>query len=693
MDIIDDREAERMGNQQSSLLLAPGVKIMQKRKFLQKILIVLAIMLIPMLMLTYFLHTEIAKVTSFAQGERNGVQYILPLSEILIELTAEVEADFGSPKIEEQIKIIEKNDNLFGAELKTTATWNELKGLLQKHTPGARQGAIDKTLALIATVGDNSGLVLDPDIDSYYMMDAAVVKYPDILNKTNQISSLALAGVGKPVQTVDDQIKMAMVAGAIRSTLAGVKVGVETAVKSNGSLQVSIQAYGDSEVATMNLLKQVDNHALNNNGVLAITNEQDILKQLQQTNSKNAVAYRLYLKQLDELLAKRMDTVIAHERDIFFVLIMSFIIVSYFLVALYGSMKKSIMDILASTQQFAVGDWREEIKISSVDEFADIGISLNQVREKIRPMIGEILYSAQQVATASEELTANSEQVAQAANYVCSAVLQVADGAAQQRVSVNKSIAEIEQMSISIQQVAANTSQATQSSEKTAAAARKGAMSITTAIDQMASIESAVLDSAGVVRNLGERSQEIGQIVDTIAAIAQQTNLLALNAAIEAARAGEQGRGFAVVAEEVRKLAEQSQEATKQIASLIAEIQNQTGKAVSAMQLGTQVVKTGTEVVNTAGGAFSEIVELIYQVTGQIHEISANLQQITNGNQVVVTTAKDIGTTSQKAVEETQGVSASSQEQLASMEEIASSTQTLSKLAEKLQNVVTFFKV
>lgn len=682
-----------MGNPQSSLLLAPGTKIMQKRRFLHKILILLVIMLIPIIMLTYFLHTEITKVTDFAQGERNGVQYVLPLSEILIELTSGLTPDFGSSQIEEQIKIIEKNDNLFGTELKTTATWHELKELLQKHNPGTRQIAIDKTLGLISKVGDNSGLVLDPDMDSYYIMDAAIVKYPDILSKTNQISSFAMEGVGRPIRTVDDQIKMAMVVGAVRSTLHGVKTGVETAAKANTSLQVSVQAYGDSEVATVNLLKQVDSNLMKSNGVLPLANGPEILNQLQQTNGKNAVAYRLYLKQLDELLTKRMNTVIAHEMNIFIGIIISFIIASYFLVVLYGSMKKSIMDIFAGTQNFAVGDWREEIKVSSVDEFADIGMALNQVREKMRPMIGEILNSAQQVATASEELTASSEQVAQSANYVCSSVSQVANGAEQQLLSVNRSILAIEKMSLSIRQVAANTSQATHSSEKTAEAARKGTVSVTTAIQQMKSIESAVLDSAGVVRNLGERSQEIGQIVDTISAIAQQTNLLALNAAIEAARAGEQGRGFAVVAEEVRKLAEQSQEATKQIASLITEIQNQTGKAVSAMQLGTKVVETGTEVVNTAGEAFSEIVELIYQVSGQIHEISTNLQQIASGNQEVVTTANEIAITSRKAVDETQGVSAVSQEQSASMEEIASSSQALSKLAEKLQHVVTFFKV
>lgn len=123
----------------------------------------------------------------------------------------------------------------------------------------------------------------------------------------------------------------------------------------------------------------------------------------------------------------------------------------------------------------------------------------------------------------------------------------------------------IEQMLANIQHVATSINSAADVSSETATAAKTGEKAIDSAIRQMGNIEKTVIDSAQVVVKLGDRSKEIGQIVDTISGIAGQTNLLALNAAIEAARAGEQGRGFAVVAEEVRKLAEQSQGATKQI--------------------------------------------------------------------------------------------------------------------------------
>lgn len=223
--------------------------------------------------------------------------------------------------------------------------------------------------------------------------------------------------------------------------------------------------------------------------------------------------------------------------------------------------------------------------------------------------------------------------------------------------------------------------------------ANDGGQTIELAIAQMGKIETTVNSSAQVVSKLGERSKEIGQIVATISGIAGQTNLLALNAAIEAARAGEQARGFTVVAEEVRKLAEQSQEATKKIAVLIGEIQGDTDNAVVAMNNGTREVKSGADVVDSAGIAFREIVNLVSEVSSQVREISAAMQQMAAGSQQIISSVNKIDELGKKSIGETQNVSAAAEEQLVAMEEIASSSQVLAKLADELQTSVAGFQV
>jgi len=322
-----------------------------------------------------------------------------------------------------------------------------------------------------------------------------------------------------------------------------------------------------------------------------------------------------------------------------------------------------------------------------------LGAALNTMTENLRGLIRHVSQSSEQLAASSEELTAGAEQSAQAANQVAVTITSVAQGAEMQVQALNATAAAVEQLSIGIQQVSINANAVTGMADKTAKAAQQGDRAIDAAVSQMVSIEETVASSAQVVTKLGERSKEIGQIVGTISGIAAQTNLLALNAAIEAARAGEQGRGFAVVAEEVRKLAEQSQGAAKQIATLISEIQSETDKAVAAMSDGTREVKVGAEVVNSAGQAFKEIVLLVNEESAQIKEISATIQQMAAGSQQIVASVRDIDKISQDASGQTQTVSAATEEQSASMQEIAASSLSLAKMAENLQTAIQKFQV
>ncbi len=434
------------------------------------------------------------------------------------------------------------------------------------------------------------------------------------------------------------------------------------------------------------------------------------------TQNKNAEAYALYANKLSPLSTKYTDSLrnladyftqlseqANAENDVMVAKAINVsigsIVVAVLILGLSGwlitrSITNPLQLMVQECKELAAGDFREKQRqLHRTDEIGQLADALVNVRGSINILMKKITESAEQVAASSEELTASAEQSAQATNQVAATISEVAEGAERQANAVDDTASVVEQMSAGIQQVAANANAVSSVADKTASAANQGDKAVSAAMSQMERIEKSVSSSARVVMKLGERSKEIGQIVDTISGIAGQTNLLALNAAIEAARAGEQGRGFAVVAEEVRKLAEQSQEAAKQIASLISEIQTETDSAVFAMNDGTREVKVGADVVNNAGMAFKEIVSLIDEVSSQVREISAAIQQMASGSQQIVTSVRNIDRISKDAAGQTQTVSAATQEQSASMEEIAASSQDLARMAEELQGAVREFRV
>ncbi|MDO4203897.1 MAG: HAMP domain-containing methyl-accepting chemotaxis protein [Selenomonadaceae bacterium] len=354
----------------------------------------------------------------------------------------------------------------------------------------------------------------------------------------------------------------------------------------------------------------------------------------------------------------------------------------------------AIMALDARAIELSNGNLRlPDLEISSNDELGNLAAAFNTMQKNIKGLITRITNTSEQVAASAEELTAGAHQSAEAATDVAQTVVDVATGMESQVKSVNNVKVNVDTVFEDINQMTEKAKNVTDNSVQTKKVAEHGEVLMQGAVKRMESIESTVTATADVVKKLGENSQQIGAIVETISSIADQTNLLALNAAIEAARAGEAGRGFSVVAEEVRKLAEQSQTATEEIKERITNIQQDTDAAVSAMEQGTVEVGRGTEAIREVGEQFGEILSMVGSIEEQIQDINLSVQTVSGGTTNIVSAVEEIDEVSRVTSGHTQTISAAAEEQSASSQEIASASQALATLAGELQETTRQFKV
>ncbi len=343
--------------------------------------------------------------------------------------------------------------------------------------------------------------------------------------------------------------------------------------------------------------------------------------------------------------------------------------------------------------KIAGGDLTGQVVVSSHDEMGALGDSLNHMIENLRKVIGQVNGMSEQVAAASEELTASAEQSAQASHMVADSVVKIAEGASEQAIEAGNIQATAEDVTSHAQRIVSDTKSVLDNAVAAKGKINDGRQSIQEAVQQMNNITASTDSIQASIAKLDKSSQQIADIVQMITGIAEQTNLLALNAAIEAARAGEAGRGFAVVADEVRKLAESSNQSSQQIAQLVQSNVQDMKLAVEASSAGAQSVQAGINTVTSADVVFQDIVQVIDELTSQIQRIASGIDTMAHENATMLQASVKIAETSGKNSDEAQSVSAAGQEQSASMHEISDASRSLAQLASELQAEMQKFKL
>jgi methyl-accepting chemotaxis protein len=324
-----------------------------------------------------------------------------------------------------------------------------------------------------------------------------------------------------------------------------------------------------------------------------------------------------------------------------------------------------LAQVVDSVRAACQGEIGRKVELDTDDEIGDLASSYNQ-------MVDLIVYLIRQTQESSDRLATSS-------NDILSATEQQASGAAEQAASISETTATMEELASTYRQIAENADQVVTMAEASLGSAESGQQAVSNTLQSMEQIKGRTQQSANKILALGERSQQIGQVLTIINSIADQTKILALNAAIEAARAGEAGKGFSVVAIEIRKLAESVVDSTSEIGSIMTEIQSSANDLVISTEQELKQVQAGVDLAHTTGESLDRILDLVEQTTVAAKEISAATQQQKSATDQVV-----------KAMRE---VAAVAQQTAAGSRQVASSAEQLSGMARESSQVGSAFQI
>jgi methyl-accepting chemotaxis protein len=638
-------------------ILAPAVYLTNRLRFPAKFGVLALIVLIPLTLLGSRLLSQINESIAGIHSEQVGQRYLTDVTPVLRlsmlqraltnrllsgDQTAQADLTANQSKLLDAFTALEKTDRQYGTALETGDRVQRLRSsaerLINQSKTAADQASmfdawndqLTDTLNFIYFVSATSGMVLDEDYASLFLIDQSTLRLPRQINVVGQMRGLA-SGLheGQPLTGSDR--------GVIKALLKQ-----ESQIRQELLQSIALLRREEPDLAeriqspVSNALSGLDSFRSDLDTLIA--SSQGIVTGMQGLAGKgNAVVAELYKAQdalqgaLSSVMEQRVHARTMERTYLLAMFAIAGLLLIYAFSGIYSSMRRAMEEMLDATQRIAKGDLTARVPIAGKDEMADIGSGLNHMVQAFGESLAQVERSSSSVSDAATRLSASIDRAKLSMNAQQGETEQVATA--------------INEMTASVADVAQNTEGAARAAEQASQASGKGLGVMQQTRQTIEALAGEVDLSAQKVAALAVHSQEIGGVIEVIRNIADQTNLLALNAAIEAARAGEQGRGFAVVADEVRTLASRTQNSTAEIQRIIQQLQTATNAAVEQMKAGKERAQdclTSADQTSSSLDAINEGVESIVGMNTQIasaavqqhavsEDINRNVTEIRNG--------------------------------------------------------------
>lgn len=604
--------------------------------------------------------------------------------------------------------------------------WQDLKArsqnLSQSESSARHAELVAKMADLRRRANDRSQLILDPDLDTYYLMDAVALQLPDYAERLSVIRSIGVVAAANGAASEQQRLMVANLEASANENGVNITRGMKTAFEATPDLSSKLNSALSSTLAEGERAIRYATEKVNA-GKNINASPQQFYDTMTASVDNSMMLYDEASKQLRDRLTAR---VIRLNGDMMSNLALALLVLAIALSIawrIYKGISEQLGYLTSLFGQIGIGNFEARAKVISKDELGEMAESLNnilggtlnltiqstqerlQLETNIRKLLDEISEASSGDLRVEAEVTEEAtgaiadafnnmitelrsiiSQVQQTTLTVSSSATEIqattehlAEGSESQASQIGRASAAIGDMAASIQQVSSNAVEAATVASNALANARQGAESVQKTINGMSGIRTQVQQTSKRIKRLGESSQEIGEIVQLIGDIADRTSILALNASIQAAMAGEAGKGFAVVAEEVERLAERSTEATKRISSLIKSIQSDTNETMAAMEETTREVVSGSELANEAGQKLGQIEDVSKQLADLIQSISLASKQQTRGSESVARAMGEISDVTQQTA--------------AGAKQAAVSIRRLAELADDLRGSLNRFKL